>query len=119
MKTDRQDAPLLARDLERDVSELRVWAPITPAQHGCWRLLRRRATVVRATVRRQHRLVDLEPLQADVEALLKNLEQLLHKIGRALLAAAKRLGWAAQVQRCRALPGVGPLTALALAARRT
>ena len=33
------------------------------------------------------------------------------------MAQAKCLGWAAEVQRCRALPGVGSLTALALVAR--
>ena len=37
-------------------------------------------------------------------------------IDRVLLADAKRMGWAAQVARCRALPGVGSLTALALVA---
>ena len=117
VKADRQDAQLLARYLEREVSELREWAPITPAQQGFWRLLRRRATLVRAKVQRHHSLVELASLQADVDALLKHLDQLLHKIDRALMMQAKRMGWAAQVARCRALPGVGPLTALALVAR--
>ena len=116
VKADRQDAQLLARYLEREVSELRVWAPMTPAQQGFWRLLKRRATLVRAKVQLHHSLVDLDSLQADVDALLKNLDQLLHKIDRVLMAEAKCMGWAAQVARCRALPGVGPLTALALVA---
>ena len=116
VKADRQDAQLLARYLEREVSDLRIWAPITPAEQGFWRLLRRRSTLVRAKVQLHHSLVDLGSLQADVDVLLKDLDQLLHKTDRALMAEAKRLGWAAEVARCRALPGVGPLTALALVA---
>ena len=116
VKADRQDAHLLARYLEREASELCQWSPITPAEQGFWRLLRRRATLVRAKVQLHHSLVDLAALQADVDVLLKNLDQLLLKMDRALIAEAKRIGWAEQVARCRALPGVGPLTALALVA---
>ena len=116
VKADRQDAQWLARYLEREVSELRIWAPVTPAEQGFWRLLRRRATLVRAKVQLHHSLVDVGSLQADVDVLLKDLDQLLHKMDRALMAEAKRLGWAAEVARCRALPGVGPLTAVALVA---
>ena len=116
VKADRQDAQWLARYLEREVSDLRVWEPQTPAEQGFWRLLRRRATLVRAKVQLHHSLVDWGSLQADVDVLLKNIDQVLHKMDRALMAEAKHLGWAAEVARCRALPGVGPLTALALVA---
>ena len=74
------------------------------------------ATWVRAQVQLHHSLVDWGSLQADVDVLLKDLDQVLHKMDRALMAQAQRLGWAAEVTRCRALPGVGPLTALALVA---
>ena len=116
VKADRQDAQLLARYLEREVSDLREWTPITPAEQGFWRLLRRRSTLVRAKVQLHQSLVDLESLQADVDVLLNNLDRLLHKMDRALMVEAERMGWAAEVARCRALPGVGPLTALALVA---
>ena len=116
VKADRQDAQLLARYLEREVSERRRWTPLTPAEQGFWRWLRRRATLVRAKVQLHHSLVELDSLQADVDTLLKNLDPLVHKIDRALIAEAERLGWASQVAHCRALPGLGPLTALALVA---
>ena len=92
VKADRQDAHLLARHLEREASELCQWSPITPAEQGFWRLLRRRATLVRAKVQLHHSLVDLAPLQADVDVLLKNLDQLLLKMDRALIAEAKHIG---------------------------
>ena len=92
VKADRQDAQLLARYLVRAVSDLRVWEPKTPAEQGFWRLLRRRATLVRAKVQLYHSFVDLGSLQADVDVLLKNLDQVLHKMDGALMAEAKRLG---------------------------
>ena len=68
------DPQRLARYLEREVSDLRVWQPQTPAEQGFWRLLRRRATLVGAKVQLHHSLVDLGSLQADVDVLLKNID---------------------------------------------
>ncbi len=48
-------------------------------------------------------------LEADEQVCLSTLDQ-------TLMAEAEGLGWKAEVQRCRAVPGVGPLTALALVA---
>jgi hypothetical protein len=38
---------------------------------------------------------------------------LIRQLDRALLAEARALGWARQVERCQSIPGVGPLTAVA------
>ena len=103
VNADRQDAQFLARYLEREVSEVRVWVPITAAQQGFWRLLRRRATLVRAKVQLHHNLVELESLQADVDELSNNLDQLLHKMDCALLAGgseAPGLGRASSALPC-------------------
>ena len=89
---DRQDAQLLARYLEREVSELRLWQPITPQQQRFWRLLKRRATLVRSSVQRQQSLTDLGPLQDDVDVLLTQLKKMLRKMDQALMAEAKALG---------------------------
>ena len=43
VKADRQDAHLLARYLDREISELRRWQPETPHQERFWHLLKRRA----------------------------------------------------------------------------
>ena len=47
--------------------------------------------LVRAKAQLHHSLVDLDSLQADFDALLKNLNQWLYKIDRLLLADAKRM----------------------------
>lgn len=116
IKADRQDAQLLARYLAREDSELQPWEPLTQAAQGFWRLLKRRATLVRSRTQLQQSLTDLGPLQNEVDALLTQCERTIRKMDQALKAAARQLGWEAQVRRCQTIPGVGPLTALAMVA---
>jgi len=114
VKADRQDAKLLARYLSREDGEIRRWAPMTQAEQRFWRLLKRRATWVRARTQLQQSLTDLGSVQSDVDTLLAQCHQTIRKRERALKAEAKRLGWTYQVRRCQAI--VGPLTALAMVA---
>lgn len=116
VKADCQDAKLLARYLQHEAAELRLWEPLQPGPQAFWRLLKRRATLVQTITRMQQSLTDLGSLQADVDALIEQCRATVKKIDQALLAQAKALGWAAQVRRCQGIPGVGPLTALAMVA---
>jgi len=116
VKADCQDAKLLARYLQHEAAELRLWEPLQPGPQEFWRLLKRRATLVQTVTRMQQSLTDLGSLQADVDALIEQCRSTVKKIDQALLAQAKALGWAAQVRRCQGIPGVGPLTALAMVA---
>jgi transposase len=115
-KTDAQDAQLLARFLEREIGELRAWEPMDPAQQRFWQLLKRRAALVRCKVQLNQSLVGLGVLQEDAGALVKQCEQMIGKLDRALLKQARELGWGEWIERCQGLPGVGPLTAMALVA---
>jgi transposase len=74
------------------------------------------ATLVRARTQLKQSLTDLGSLQKDVEALIARCDQSIRKMEHALRAEAKRLGWTAEVRRCQGIPGVGPLTALAIVA---
>ena len=93
-----------------------MWTPPGEGQQRFWQLLRRRATLVRARVQLQQSLTDMGELQAELDALLAQYARLIRQLDRALLAAATTLGWAAQVRHCQSIPGVGPLTALAMVA---
>jgi transposase len=115
-KTDPQDAYLLARFLAREVSELRPWTPLTQGQQRFWQLLKRRSTLVRAKVQLRQSLTDMGTLQDEVDSLLRHCVRMIAKLDRALLARAKELGWSESIARCRAIPGIGPLTAMALVA---
>lgn len=116
VKADHQDAQLLARYLQREATELRLWEPLKQGPQRFWRLLKRRATLVQSVTRLRQSLTDLGSLQSDVDGLIEHSQTIIKKIDRALLAQAKALGWDTQVHRCQAIPGVGPLTALAIVA---
>ena len=116
VKADRQDAKLLAWYVSREEGEIRLWAPMTPGEQRFWHLLKRRAALVRARTQLKQGLTDLGSVQSDVDELLAQCSQTIRKMEWALTAEAKRMGWIAQVRRCQAIPGVGPLTALAMVA---
>jgi transposase len=116
VKADPQDAKLLARYLSREDGELRLWAPMTQAEQRFWHLLKRRATLVRASTQLKQSLTDLGSVQSDVDVLLAQCKHTIRKMEGALKAEAKGLGWTNQVRRCQAIPGVGPLSALAMVA---
>ena len=115
-KTDAQDAQLLGRFLEREIGELRAWEPMNPGQQRFWQLLKRRAALVRCKVQLNQSLTGLGLLQEDAQALVKQCEQMIGKLDRALLEQARELGWGEWIERCQAIPGVGPLTSMALVA---
>jgi transposase len=115
-KTDRQDAQLLDRYAERESGELRAWTPLKPGEQRFWRLLRRRAALVRCKVQLDQSLGGLDVLQEEAEELVAHCEQMIRKLDRALLGEAKQLGWGEWIERCQGIPGVGPLTAMALVA---
>ena len=115
-KADLQDAQLLARYLQREGAALRRWAPLKQGPQRFWRLLKRRATLVQTVIRMRQSLTDLGALQEDVEALIEQCQKTLRQFDRALQTQAKALGWEAQARRCQSIPGVGPLTALAMVA---
>lgn len=113
-KTDSHDAQLLRRYLEREHADLRVWNPPPKAYVELQQLLRRRATLVRATVALKQSLVGLDGLKRETAALLRQLQRLDQRLQRRLREAVQHHGWADDVARCEAIEGVGPLTATAV-----
>jgi transposase len=118
-KTDRQDAALLARYLCHEEARLRPLRRQDPRQLALWRGLKHRACVVRAATQIRQSLGDRlgRSGRCDAgQALLAQCQRYLDQLERRLLAEARALGWAADIARCRAVPGIGPLTALGLVA---
>lgn len=79
-------------------------------------MLKRRAALVRCKVQLNQSLTGLGLMQEDAEALVQECEQMIRKLDRALLKQAQELGWAEWIERCQAIPGVDPFTAMALVA---
>ena len=83
-KTDQADAVLLARYLDQERAHLRCWRPLDPLQVRLWRLLKRRATLVKTQVQLRQSLADLGQLDGDARALIRHCQQLIRKLEQQL-----------------------------------
>ena len=115
-KTDQADAVLLARYLEQEGAHLRCWRPLDPLQVRLWRLLKRRATLVKTQVQLRQSLADLGSLDDDARALIRHCQQLLGKLERELKRLVRQLGWSEDLKRSCGVPGIGLISALGLLA---
>ncbi len=113
-KTDAGDAALIARFLAHEHRDLRPWRRPPPGYHRLQRLLHRRATLVRAQVALRQSLAELPERQPQITALFKQLQTLDRALTRRLRQCARHSGWGADLARCQAIEGIGPLTACAL-----
>jgi len=115
-KTDATDAELLARFVAAERASLVPFRPRDARLQRLWRLLKRRATLVKTHQQLRQSLADIDELKAQVRTLSQHLQRLIGCIERQLLRLARQLNCQALLACCQSLPGVGPLTALALVA---
>jgi len=113
-KTDRTDAELLLRYLQREADSLRLWTPPPAAYRTIQRLLHRRATLVQAQTALQQSLGDIPELKRSLQAVLRRLDRLDRQICQRLQQAVRDAGWHDDARRCQAMAGIGPLSAIAL-----
>ena len=112
-KTDPLDAWLLARYLEHEGSQLRLFKPRDPRAQRMWRLILRRATVIKG---RQQLQQSFAEVQVSIKGLLTQFQQLLARIDRQIIILVHELVWWSDYQRCLSIPGIGPGNACALVA---
>ena len=112
-KTDPADAWLLARYLAHECDSLRPFKPQCAKAQRLWSLLKRRATVIRT---RSQLDQSFRESTLSVKALKREIQRLLDRIDKHILALLRALGWWADYQRCLSIPGIGPLNAAALVA---
>jgi transposase len=113
LRNDATDARLLARLLDRERDQLRPYEPRCRQQILLRRLLKRRALLIK----QQHQLRQSFAgigLKNSLNSLLRRLQAVVTLIDKRLAGLAKELGWQQDLRRLRSIPGVGPLTALAL-----
>ncbi len=110
-KTDPLDAWLLARYLEHEGSQLRPFQPQDPRAQRLWRLILRRATVVKS---RQQLRQSFADLGVSIQGLLTQFQQLLDRIARQIIVLIRELGWWSDYQNCLSIPGIGESNASAL-----
>ena len=112
-KTDPLDAWLLARYLEHEWSQLRPFQPRGRKAQRLWKLILRRAGVVKS---RQQLQQSFAEVQISIKGLLTQFQQLLLRIDGQIIALIRELGWWRDYQRCLSIPGIGPGNACALVA---
>ena len=112
-KTDPLDAWLLARYLEHEGGQLRLFQPRDPRAQQMWRLILRRATVIKS---RQQLRQSFDDVQVSIKGLLTQFQQLLARMDRQIIALIRELGWQQDYQHCLSIPGIGPGNACALVA---
>lgn len=113
-KTDASDAQLLARHLHNEKESLRRWSPPPKAYRVLQSLLRRRAALVKARTIIQQSLGGEPMIKAGLKKLISQINLLDVQIQKQLRHTIKEAGLDDQVKRCKALEGVGDLTACAL-----
>ena len=114
-KTDPCDARLLARYLTSEQARLRLWTPPPQAYKVLKSLLHRRAELINVRVSLTLSWSS-EPLLKDELALqLKSFKQAEQAIQKLLHKASKEAGITENIKRCKAIEGVGDLTATGLA----
>jgi len=114
-KTDRCDAELLLRYLEREGKDLRAWIPPPPGYTSLQRLLHRRATVVQARMSLTQSFADVPEMKSAIRSLLQRFQQLDRLLQKRIAQVAMDTGIAVDLRRCQAIEGIGLLTAAALA----
>lgn len=112
-KTDATDAWLLARYLERERDQLRRFEPPSHQAQQLWSLLKRRALIVST---QQQLRQSLAPVRLSAKKVQRELTQLIKRIDARITSLIAQLGWSDDYQRCRTMPGIGPVNAAALVA---
>ena len=114
-KNDPCDARLLARYLASEQSKLRLWSPPPKAYTKLKSLLHRRATLIQNHSGLMLSWADeplLKKVQAAQQKAFKQADQAIQKL---LRKVSKEAGIENNIERCKAIEGVGELTATGLA----
>ncbi|KPN90165.1 transposase [Pseudomonas nunensis] len=114
-KNDPCDARLLARYLTNEQDGLRIWSPPPKAYTSLKSLLHRRATLIQNHAGLMLSWANeplLKKVQAAQQKAFKQADQAIQKL---LRKVSKEAGIEANIDRCKAIEGVGELTATGLA----
>jgi transposase len=114
-KTDRVDAELIARMIEREHANLHSWIPPSPEQREIARLIRRRAKLISLRQALGMSLKGLDGFAADLKTLRVRFNQLIARLDQRVKELVEASpDRKAQVAHLRTIDGVGPVVSVAL-----
>ncbi len=114
-KTDPCDARLLARYLSSEQDRLRLWSPPPQAYKVLKSLLHRRAELINVRVGMTLSWSGEPLLKDELARQLKSFKQAEQAIQKLLHKVSKKAGITENIKRCKAIEGIGELTAMGLA----
>lgn len=122
-KTDRCDALVLARFVQREHEELHPYVPLTPSQRKLVTLLRRRSKIVQARVNLQQSigalpqdLLKAAGVGTQYKSMMKQFNMLVKQLDKAIELFLKQCELGEAAERLRTITGVGTVTSAALLA---
>lgn len=114
-KTDRLDAHVLARMIEREHRELQRWEPLTPAQAELQELLRHRAGLVKHKTALRQASSHSAALRAGDAPVLQAFDAAIKQLDRQIQQAVRSMPQGSQdLSRIMSVPGLGALSGSAL-----
>lgn len=114
-KTDRTDALLLRRYLEREEQDLRPWTPPPAGYAELHRLLHRRSRLVQARTQIRQSFSGAPELKSLMAKLIHSIDQVDAAIRKRINCLVRHSSIASNRARCQQIEGIGPLTSVALA----
>lgn len=115
-KTDGSDARLIYRYLQAERALLRPLALQNQQERLIWRLLKRRAKVVKLRAQLELSLRQVDIAADDQADAMAGLNQLIRKLTDQAKQLAHAANWGDSLSRLRTIPGIGELCALGLRA---
>lgn len=115
-KTDPNDAWLIRRYLVAERVYLRALEPRNPQTTRLWRLIKRRAKLVKLRTQMKLSLSDMDVELPEISDALSSLTRLAGRLTKEACKIATALGWRESMIRLQTIPGVGKLNALGLLA---
>ncbi len=115
-KTDRMDAEVIARYVDREADRLHRFVPLAPDEKLLRDLTRRRATVAKAKAMLKQSLAGLTAFADDAQVLLKQLGALADRMEQRMAEVAARSDERRiLIERLQTIDGVGPLNSIHMA----
>ncbi len=111
--TDKMDAKTLARFVEREHKDLRVYTPKSAETRRLQTLIRRRSKLVEVKTQISQSLGQIKELKSELDALIGKIERLIAKLE---LLIDKQLEGNEGRARIATIKGVGPVVSAALVA---
>jgi transposase len=114
-KTDRLDARVIARFVQREHEQLRAWQPLTQQQERLDELLRQRALIQKQRTALKQSLTHRSEVVRSVADLLQTMKTTLEELEQLIARAVRELPQGeAALRSVTSIPGVGLLTGAAL-----